>query len=163
MQKITGVMFYYYFVCKRKLWLFYKGITLEDEDENVILGKLLDESTYNREEKHIMIDETINIDFLKRWEVLHEVKKSKNIEEANIWQVKYYLYFLKNKNINIKKGIIDYPKLKEIQEIFLEPQDIIEIENILKNINEIINSIESPPLKKTVICRQCAYFEYCMC
>lgn len=163
MQKITGVMFYYYFVCKRKLWLFSKGISLEEENESVLLGKLLDESTYTKEEKHIMIDETINIDFLKRWEILHEVKKSKDIEEANIWQVKYYLYFLKNKNINVKKGVIDYPKIKEIQEVTLESEDIIKIENILKDIKKIINSTESLPLKKMVICKKCAYFEYCMC
>ncbi|MGL5190866.1 MAG: CRISPR-associated protein Cas4 [Cetobacterium sp.] len=163
MHKITGIMFYYYFVCKRKLWLFSKDISFEEENENVILGKLLDESSYSKEEKHIMIDETINIDFLKRWEVLHEVKKSKNIEEASIWQVKYYLYFLKNKNIDVKKGIIDYPKIKEIQEVTLEEEDIKKIENILEEIKIILTS-ESPPIfKKLPICKSCAYFEYCMC
>ena len=25
---------------------------------------------------------------------LHEVKKSKSVEEAGIWQMKYYLYYL---------------------------------------------------------------------
>lgn len=163
MRKITGIIFYYYFVCKRKLWLFSKDISFEEENENVILGKLLDESSYSKEEKHIMIDETINIDFLKRWEVLHEVKKSKNIEEASIWQVKYYLYFLKNKNIDVKKGIIDYPKIKEIQEVTLEQDDIKEIENILEEI-KVILTLESPPaFKKLPICKSCAYFEYCMC
>lgn len=163
MRKITGIIFYYYFVCKRKLWLFSKDISFEEENENVILGKLLDESSYSKEEKHIMIDETINIDFLKRWEVLHEVKKSKNIEEASIWQVKYYLYFLKNKNIDVKKGIIDYPKIKEIQEVTLEQDDIKEIENVLEEI-KVILTLESPPaFKKLPICKSCAYFEYCMC
>lgn len=163
MRKITGIIFYYYFVCKRKLWLFSKDISFEEENENVILGKLLDESSYSKEEKHIMIDETINIDFLKRWEVLHEVKKSKNIEEASIWQVKYYLYFLKNKNIDVKKGIIDYPKIKEIQEVTLEQDDIKKIENILEEI-KVILKLESPPaFKKLPICKSCAYFEYCMC
>lgn len=163
MRKITGVMFYYYFVCKRKLWLFSKGISLEEENENVLLGKLLDENTYATEEKHIMIDDTINIDFVKRWEVLHEVKKSKDIEEASIWQVKYYLYFLKNKNIDIKKGVIDYPKIKEIREVTLEAGDMAIIEDILKDIKKIINSTETPLFKKMAICKNCAYFEYCMC
>ncbi len=163
MHKITGIMFYYYFVCKRKLWLFSKDISFEEENENVILGKLLDESSYSKEEKHIMIDETINIDFLKRWEVLHEVKKSKNIEEASIWQVKYYLYFLKNKNIDVKKGIIDYPKIKEIQEVTLEEEDIKKIENILEEIKIILTSESPPTFKKLPICKSCAYFEYCMC
>lgn len=57
---------------------------MEHLDENVQLGKLLDESSYNREKGQVMIDETVNIDFIKDWKVLHEVKKSKAIEEAGI-------------------------------------------------------------------------------
>lgn len=64
-MKITGVMFYYYFVCHRKLWLFSKDITFEKDNENVMLGKLLDENSYKKDKKHIMIDETINIDFIR--------------------------------------------------------------------------------------------------
>lgn len=40
-KKITGVMFYYYFVCKRKLWCFANGIQLENEDEDELLEGLL--------------------------------------------------------------------------------------------------------------------------
>ena len=39
-DKITGVMIYYYFICKRKLWYFCHQITMEDGNENVQLGKL---------------------------------------------------------------------------------------------------------------------------
>lgn len=76
-KKITGVMFYYYFVCKRKLWCFANGIQLENENEDVIIGRLIDENSYSRENKHVMIDNTINIDFIKDWKILHEVKKKK--------------------------------------------------------------------------------------
>ena len=55
-EKITGIMLYYYFVCKRKLWLFYNGISMEDENENVQIGKFLDENTYCNERKHIIIN-----------------------------------------------------------------------------------------------------------
>ena len=47
-NRITGVMIYYYFVCKRKLWYFVNEINMESENENVLLGKLLDESSYQR-------------------------------------------------------------------------------------------------------------------
>ena len=40
-KRITGVMIYYYFVCKRKLWYFCHEINMESENENVQLGKLL--------------------------------------------------------------------------------------------------------------------------
>lgn len=40
-NRITGVMIYYYFVCKRKLWYFCHEIRMEAENEDVILGKYL--------------------------------------------------------------------------------------------------------------------------
>ncbi len=92
-ENITGVMVYYYVVCHRKLWYFYHQIQMEQTNENVQLGKLLDENSYKREDKHINIDNVINVDFIQTTGVIHEVKKSKKIEEASIFQLKYYLYY----------------------------------------------------------------------
>lgn len=64
-MKITGIMFYYYFVCHRKLWYFTKGISFEEENENVMLGRLLEDSSYGNDKKHIMIDNTVNVDFIQ--------------------------------------------------------------------------------------------------
>ena len=36
-NRITGVMVYYYFVCKRKLWYFSNEIQMEGDNENVQL------------------------------------------------------------------------------------------------------------------------------
>lgn len=160
-KEVSGTMFYYYFVCKRKLWFFSNEIQLENENEDVKLGKLIDDNSYSREEKHILIDNTINIDFIKDWKVLHEIKKQKSIEEAGIWQVKYYLYFLKKRGIYLEKGILDYPKLKKREEIFLSEEDEKEIEKVLENIKEIIQEEKPPKLEKLKICKKCAYFEYC--
>lgn len=160
-MRITGTMFYYYFICHRKLWCFYNHISFENENENVQLGKLIDESSYGREHKHIMIDETVNVDFIKDWKVLHEVKKSKSIEIASIWQVKYYLYFLNQRGIEIEKGILDYPKIKKREEIFLQEGDLEEIEKTLSNIEKIVLQEKMPPPIESKICKSCAYYEYC--
>ena len=98
-KEITGVMVYYYKVCPRKLWFFYHEIQMEQDNENVKIGKILDEETYKKDEKHINIDNVINIDFIRSQGVLHEVKKSKKIDEAGIQQVKYYLYYLLKMNL----------------------------------------------------------------
>ena len=71
-NRITGVMIYYYFVCRRKLWYFCHEIRMEAENEDVILGKILDESSYSKNEKHINIDNIINIDFISEHKELHE-------------------------------------------------------------------------------------------
>ena len=160
-KQISGTMFYYYFVCKRKLWFFSNGIQLEEDNEDVILGKLIDENSYSKELKHISIDNTANIDFIKDWKILHEVKKQKSIEEAGIWQLKYYLYFLKIRGINIEKGILDYPKLKKREEVFLSEDDEKKIKEILSEIEKITVMEKPPELEKLKICKKCAYFEYC--
>lgn len=160
-REIAGMMFYYYFVCKRKLWFFTNEIQMESENEDVIIGKLIDENSYSRELKHVLIDNTVNIDFIKEWKILHEVKKQKSIEEAGIWQLKYYIYFLRKRGINIEKGILDYPKLKKREEIFLTEEDEKRIEEILLEIREIVNLKLPPKLEKLKICKKCAYFEYC--
>lgn len=159
-HKITGMMIYYYFVCKRKLWYFSHEIQMEQENELIEIGKVIDETTYSRENKHINIDNTINIDFIKNKSIIHEVKKSKKIEEANIWQVKYYLYYLYKKGVYGVKGIIDYPLLKERVEVCLEEADIIKLDDIINEINGILER-KIPVLEKQSICKNCAYHDLC--
>lgn len=76
MEKITGMLIYYFFVCKKKLWYFSHKITMESKNEDVLLGKLLDTNSYKKNEKHINIDNIINIDFIKNSKELHEIKKN---------------------------------------------------------------------------------------
>jgi CRISPR-associated exonuclease Cas4 len=160
-MKITGIHIYYYFVCHRKLWYFDKGITMEDTSEDVKIGRHIDESSYARDEKHINIDNVINIDFLRNSNILHEVKKSKSIEEASIWQVKYYLYYLYLKGANIKKARIDYPQLRESRAIELNEEDFIKLQDITNEIINICNRELPSILEKKKICRKCAYYEIC--
>lgn len=154
-------MINYYFVCPRKLWLFSRGLQYEAENENVQLGKLVEEQAYTGQRKQRMFDDTINVDFLEKWRILHEVKKSRAIEDAAVWQLRYYLYYLRKKNIAVEKGYLDYPKLRKRIEVTLEGETIKELENILKWIEEIVASEQIPVLEKKKICRKCAYFDYC--
>lgn len=159
-KKITGVMIYYYAVCKRKLWYFYHEIQMEHGNENVALGKVIDEETYQRDDKHINIDNVINIDFIRTKGVLHEIKKSDKIEEASILQVKYYLYYLKQRDV-VVKAKIDYPLLKECVDVELSEADEREIADILAEIEEIVDAPLPPAMKKQRICRSCAYCDLC--
>ena len=134
-ERITGVMIYYYFVCSRKLWYFCHQINMEDENENVQLGKLLDENSYKRDDKHIEIDGIINIDFIHDNRELHEIKKSRAVEEAGIWQLKYYLYYLEERGVKGIKGRIDYPLLKRTMEVALSDEDRNVLGDVIKDIN----------------------------
>lgn len=159
-KSITGMMVYYYAVCKRKLWYFYHEIQMEHGNENVAIGKVIDEETYKRDDKHINIDNVINIDFIRTKGILHEVKKSDKIEEASILQVKYYLYYLQERDVYVKAKI-DYPLLKECVDVELTEEDIKEIQQILMEIEQIVDAPVPPQMKKQRICRSCAYCDLC--
>lgn len=160
-DRITGVMVYYYFVCQRKLWYFSHEINMEAEDENVMLGKLLDENSYQRDDKHINIDNVINIDFIKEHQELHEIKKSKSIEEAGIWQVKYYLYYLRQRGVKNLKAKIDYPLLKKNLTVELTEEDTEELESIISGITDIKHMQFPPKFSEKKICKKCAYHDLC--
>lgn len=160
-KEITGVMIYYYAVCRRKLWYFYREISMEDGNENVLIGKTIDEETYKRDQKHININNVVNIDFIRSKGILHEVKKSNKIEEASILQVKYYLYYLKIHGVDNIKAKIDYPLLKQSVDIELKDNDIKQIEIILEDINNIVSRKVPCDLEKKPICKNCAYYDLC--
>lgn len=160
-KPISGMMIYYYIVCKRKLWYFYNQIQMEAENENVIIGKVLDEASYAREDKHINIDDVISIDYIKSKKILHEVKKSRKIEEAGIMQIKYYLYYLKEKGVEGITGKVDYPLLKQSVDIELTEDDEEYIKSVIVDLKEIVNKPLPPVLDKKNICKSCAYFELC--
>ena len=158
---ITGLMVYYYEVCKRKLWYFVNEIQLEENNSNVILGKLLEENTYTRDEKKINIDGVINIDFIRSKKILHEIKKSNSIEPASLLQVQYYLYYLEKKGLIGLKGILDYPLLKQTVEVNLTDKDRENLDNIIIGMKEILRKESPPALEKNGICKKCAYFDLC--
>ena len=160
-KDVTGLMVYYYEVCKRKLWYFSNDIQLEENNSNVILGKLLEENSYTRDEKKINIDGVINIDFIRSKKILHEIKKSNSIEPASILQVQYYLYYLEKKGLVGLKGILDYPLLKQTVEVNLSDSDRENLENIIIGIKEILGKESPPILEKKNICKKCAYFDLC--
>jgi len=134
---------------------------MEQNNENVQIGSILDEKSYARDKKHINIDQVINIDFIRETNVLHEVKKSRKIEDASIWQVKYYIYYLKIRGMEGVTGKIDYPLLKKSMKVELSEEDEEEMSKVLDEIKEIISQPIPPGLIKLKICKSCAYLDLC--
>lgn len=158
---ITGMYIYYYFVCHKKLWYFANELSFEDENEDVKIGKIVDETTYKTKKKHILIDNTISIDYISEHKLLHEVKKSKKIEEAGIWQLKYYLYFLKNRGVSDLRGKLDYPLLKQSINVELTPEDEVMLKTIITEIQNLLKSELPPICDKKSFCKSCAYYDFC--
>ena len=151
----------YYYICKKKLWYFANQIQMENEHENVAIGKAIDENSYPDEKKHLLIDGTINVDFIRQHKQIHEVKKSKSIEEASVWQIKYYLYYLEKLGMEGVSGVIDYPLLRKNVVVELNDDDRNEIDKILTSIENLVSEPVPPETEKKKICNQCAYYELC--
>jgi len=158
--KVNGIKINYYFICQRKLWLFDRKISMEDKSDKVLLGILLHEESYKRENaKEILIDNLISIDIVDKFNI-REVKYSDKMEEADKMQILYYLYYLKKLGIE-KKGIINYPKQKKKKYIELTPEYEKKIEKILAEINKILKKDKPPTVIDAPYCKKCAYYEFC--
>ncbi len=160
--RITGTMVNYYFICHRKLWLFTHDVQLEKESDAVAQGKLIDETTYPDQKHGIDIQGTVVLDFLRvKDRVIHEIKKSDSVEQAHIWQLKYYLYVLKSMGVEGMSGEIDYPKLRKRETVELLPEDEHHLHDILNRIEAIKHTDLIPDTINKSFCKKCAYYEFC--
>ena len=158
----TGTQVNYCVICPRKLWYFSHYIRMEQNSDLVAMGKLIHETSYKRATKEVVIDQKIGIDFIKKGEklVLHEVKKSKKMEDAHMIQLLYYLFVLKNRGVDAV-GEIDYPTIREKKEVILTVEAEEMIRGILVKIKEVIALEKPPKAEKRGRCRKCSYFELC--
>ena len=163
-MSINGTHFNYYLICHRKHWLFANGITMESTSDLVYEGKLLHEKSYpRRSEKYqeIAID-GIKLDFYDvKNKVVHEIKKSDKHEDAHEWQVKYYLFVLEQNGILDATGILEYPKLHKIKEVFLTTADRENIAEMITKIETIIRQDYCPERLPKSRCKNCSYFDFC--
>ncbi|MGM0518874.1 MAG: CRISPR-associated protein Cas4 [Campylobacterota bacterium] len=162
-MNINGTLISYFFICKKKSWLHVNRINLEDNSEDVRIGKILHEINEEKSKKSEISIENIKIDKLTR-DYLVEVKKSDSDVESVKWQVLLYLYKLKQKGV-IKKGKIEFiEKNKQNKKIHYIELDELSEKKLLKILNEIetlINHDTPPQAKFESKCRKCAYYEYC--
>jgi len=156
----TGSEINYYFVCKRKLWLFSHKVELEADFDLVLRGKLLHETSYKRKRKEVELG-SIKIDFIEKTNEVHEIKRSRKIESAHKWQLLYYLYFLKKYSGITARGVLNYPLLKKIVRVSLTQKKTKELQTILQDVKNILAQEKPPPAKWIPYCKSCAYSELC--
>jgi CRISPR-associated exonuclease Cas4 len=159
---ITGTMVNYYHHCKRQVWYFAKHITMEHGSDMVFQGKLLNDTSYDREKKEIDI-EHVKLDFFNIHDgVLHEIKKSSSFSHAHKWQVLYYLFFLKSRGIWPIEAEINYPKEKRVDKVQLSSEYESKINEILVDIQNLL-AANQPPCSdcKIAVCKKCSYFDFC--
>ena len=173
---IGGMLFSYFLICPRKAWLVRQGIWMEQESEDVALGRLLDETAYSRSEKHLDLyaaapDGTpltgcIDRAVLKEG-VLHETKKGRSCSEAHQWQVRFYLWLLRLNGVSGSggaafRGQIDYPALRRSEPVELTDKLEQELCHKLQELCLLL-AADHPPerIEKRSFCKKCAFEELC--
>lgn len=171
-MNLIGTHINYYRLCQRKLWLFANDIKLEHSSDLVSDGKVIEEESYQqRSERYTQLELSVpynglnltgKIDFYDtRDKVVHETKRSNKVEKAHIWQVKFYLWLLELNEIEAEYGIIEYPRLRERETVYLDEEDVVYLEKTVGEIRLLIKNETCPPTINARICKSCSYYDFC--
>ena len=160
---VNGTLINYYFHCKRQCYLHGNRLNMEDNSEQVKIGKAIhEEHAYNKENTEIAID-NIRLDKLTK-EYLTEVKKSDADVEAAKWQLLYYLKILKSKGV-IRKGKLEFIEKNSCDKktVILELTKDLEyqLDGYIVEIQTLLSQKTIPKCIKKTKCKKCAYYEYC--
>lgn len=161
-MKVNGTLVNYYFHCKRQCYLHGNRLNLEDNSEQVKVGRALHEEKNTKENTEIAL-ENIRIDRLSG-EYLTEVKKSGADVEAAKWQLLFYLHILKEKGV-IRKGRLEFLEKgksnKKIVYVELTEEMERELEKHIQSIESLLEMDMVPEVIHKPTCKKCAYYEYC--
>lgn len=137
-------------------------IVADQDNTYLALGRLIDEDSYKRDMRRIEIGNLI-IDLVKTKDgevLIGEVKKSSKSPEAAKLQLAYYLYFLKKNNVT-SKGILLFPKERKKIPVELSIELEKEVDQTIKEIQQLVQSETPPSKEKNRFCTHCAYREFC--
>lgn len=161
-MKVNGTLINYYFHCKRQCYLFGNRLNMEDNSEEVKIGKTIHEEHAEKGYTEIAID-NVKLDKLTS-EYLIELKKSDADENAAKWQLIYYLKVLKEKGIE-RKGKLEFSEKnkgsKKTVILELTEENVRELSEYMEKIEELLEQDEMPPVLNAAKCKKCAYYEYC--
>lgn len=160
---ITGTLINYYFHCKTQCWMHANRLNLEDNSEDVRIGKVLHEINEEKSQYAEIKIDNVRLDKITA-DYLVEVKKSDSDPEAVKWQVLLYLYILRQKGIE-KRGKIEYVeanrKDRKTQIVELDEENEKALLAIISEIKSLIaQSVPPAPIFENK-CKKCAYYEYC--
>lgn len=153
----------YFFHCRRQCYLHGNRLNLEDNSEQVQIGKALHEIRQEQSSNTELTFEQIKIDHLTS-KYLVEFKKSDADVEAAKWQLLLYLKILKDKGI-IREGKLEFQE-KQKQEkkviiVTLTEEAEQQLEQYALEITQLIEGNLIPEVIHKPTCKKCAYYEYC--
>lgn len=159
---VNGTLIWYYYICKREVWLMSHKIAPDEDDENIDIGRFIHENSYGRKTKEVSIG-NIKVDVIDKkdgYVMIGEIKKTSKYMKSAKMQLSYYLLQLKRNGID-GKGVLMFPQEKKRESIELDDELINELEKVERDILKICYESYPPEPIKINMCRNCAYREFC--
>lgn len=160
---ITGTLIWYYYVCKRQVWLMAHAINPDEDNPFIDLGRLIHETSYKRENKKEIILDSVKMDIITDGDqqiVVAEIKKSSRHEKSASMQLAFYLKKLKEIGINAS-GELRFPTEKRREKVELTEELSKELDIVCEEIKKIVQMEKAPKPEKCKFCSPCGYNEFC--
>lgn len=160
--RVSGTLIWYYYICHREVWLIGHQITPDQDNDNVSLGRFIQDYSYPRERKELQVGNS-------KMDVFHvsdgglvvgEVKKSSKYIESARMQLAFYLAELKQRGIEAR-GELRFPQEKRRELVVLDEKTEAELDEVRRDILRILYLPGPPGPKKINFCKKCAYAEFC--
>jgi CRISPR-associated exonuclease Cas4 len=162
-MEVNGTLINYYFHCKRQCYLFGNRLNLEDNSENVQIGKALHEQKEEGLKNKEIEIENVKIDGLTD-KYLIEIKKSDADVQACTYQIFLYFKILKSKGID-RIGKLEFieknKQNKKVMLVELTPEKEEELDRYISEIKQLLECDRVPDVINKSGCKKCAYYEYC--
>ena len=161
-MKINGTIINYYYHCKRQCYLFSNRINMEDNSEDVRIGRVLHEIRAKDEKNAEIKYENMVLDKINKQNI-EEYKKSDADIEAAEMQLLFYLKNLEDKGIKREGRLIFEEKNKagKSEKVVLNDKSRNKLNNCIKDIEKLLGQSEIPKVEKKKTCKRCSYYDYC--
>lgn len=161
-EQINGSLVNAYIVCKRQAWLYAHQVHGDQNNEYLLMGKAL---ALAQENKNLHEYPFGNLVFDKLSKesghyLVTEYKKSLKNVSAGEMQLLFYIYCLK-KGLNLKEVKGRLVSGKKIISVDDTEENFKKIEQIIKEIVELVSQEKPPKFVPLHYCKTCAYQDYC--
>jgi len=159
---VNGTLIWYYYICRREVWLMARQLNPDERDENLEWGRFLHEWRYAREKKELAF-ENVKLDVAGERDgklVVSEVKKSSKFRKSAEMQLLFYLWQLREAGVEAV-GELRFPEEKWRETVRLDETSVEELKSAVSGIRRIVASATPPKAQKIGYCNNCAYREFC--
>ncbi|MCL6633563.1 MAG: CRISPR-associated protein Cas4 [Alicyclobacillus herbarius] len=160
--RIGGTLVWYYTICPREAWLMAHQITPDEDDEQLVIGRVLHEMRQARGAKEVEIGAS-KVDLLRTEGgalIVTEVKKSAKASQSARMQMLYYLLELKERGIEAM-GELVFSEERRKEAVVLTPEEELRLKALIQELRGALSQPIPPAPERISYCRRCAYAEYC--